>query len=469
MERTTKDYLDIIERTRLLYNTLGELGEVAEYSVKSGNGLSRKGGNSVFLKNAVLHELAYLAREHTDLDLEEVLDVYIDCDALMERYGRVLQKQSVCQQLIRNFYADGEASDMLRPVVAKMGSEHVPILVLMVLKVLPRLSAKDGDVKDIKGDYERTFSFLYSTCQAVNLQTIPTLSELEGEVRRNPEVMCRFHLIGVMNTALIAYSSLSTPENLSRTNAEERARQFIPDLSGIWVEEEPSTMFWQFEEIANGHYLRQYTLDNEHRIMTYTEYHIRFMDEGEEVLAIVMHPQLVRDIVQNVPIPPEHAAYLTCSIEEDCLYFEPRTTDSRWLHLRQLTRSKQEVFFQHCLDDEHYTKTNRFADDEYTFRLCLHTITEDALFFEMEEEGSLLRVPKSMHPQLPDVHFGENAGLLRFKDSLYLALDDRHLYFEITTRRQRKKLGITSCKEHSEPWRDYREAEGDHCRPSGGE
>ena len=85
MERTTKNYLDIIERTRLLYNTLGELGEVAEYSVKSGNGLSRKGGNSVFLKNVVLHELAYLAREHTNLDLEQVLDVYIDCDALMER------------------------------------------------------------------------------------------------------------------------------------------------------------------------------------------------------------------------------------------------------------------------------------------------------------------------------------------------------------------------------------------------
>ena len=233
MERTTEDYLRIVERTRLLYNTLGELGEVVGFSVESGNGLIRKGGSSVFMKNAVLHELAYLAREHTNLDLEQVLDVYIDCDALMERYGRVLQKQSVCQQLIRYFYADGKVTDSLRPVVAEMGSEHVPILVLMMLKVLPRLSSKGGDVKDIKGDYERTFSFLYSTCQAVNLQTIPTLSELEGEVRQKPEVMCRFHLIGLVNTALIAYSSLSTPENLSRTSAEERARQFIPDLSGI--------------------------------------------------------------------------------------------------------------------------------------------------------------------------------------------------------------------------------------------
>ena len=442
MERTTKNYLDIIERTRLRYNTLEELGEVAEYSVKSGNGLSRKGGNSVFLKNAVLHELAYLAREHTDLELVEVLDVYIDCDELTERYERVLQKQSVCQKLIRYFYADGKVTDRLQPVVAEMGSEHVPILVLMALKALPRLSAKGGDVKDIKGDYERTFSLLYSTCQAVNLQTLPALSQLEVEVRRNPERMCRFHLIGVVNTILNVYGGISTPENLSRTNAEERTKQFIPNLSGIWVEEEPSTVFWQFEKIANGHYLRQYTLDNEQRSLTYTEYHVRFMDNGEEVLAIVMHPQLIRDIVKSALIPPEHAAFMRCRIEKDCLRFEPKTSDSKWLHLRQLTRSKQEEFFQHCLDDEHYTKTNLFADDEYTFLLCLHTITEDALFFEMEEEGSLLRVPKSMHPQLPDVHFGENAGLLQFKDSLYLAFDDRHLYFEITTEKQRKKLGI---------------------------
>ena len=448
MDRTTEEYLRIIERTRLLYNSLAETGKVVGTSVESGNGLIRKGGKSEFMKNAVLHELGYRAKTNTGLDLEEVLDAYIDCDQLLQRHERVLQEEDACQQLIRYFYADGKVKETLRPVVKEMGSEHVPILVLMLLKALPTLSAKGGDVKDIKGDYERTFSFLYSTCQAVNLQTIPTLSELEGEVRRKPEVMCRFHLIGVVNTALIAYSSLSTPENLSRTSAEERARQFIPDLSGIWMEEEPSTVFWQFEEIANGHYLRRYTLDNEQRSLTYTEYHVRFMDNGEEVLAIVMHPQLVRDIVQNVLIPPKHAAFMRCHIEKDCLRFEPKTSDSKWLHLRQLTRSKQEDYFQHCLDDEHYTKTNRFADDEYTFILCLHTITEDALFFETEEEGRLLRVPKSMHPQLQNVHFGENAGLLQFKDSQYLAFDDRHLYFEITTEKQRKALGITKCKKH---------------------
>ncbi|MBQ9558946.1 MAG: hypothetical protein IJV08_03060 [Bacteroidaceae bacterium] len=316
-----------------------------------------------------------------------------------------------------------------------------PLMVLMVLKALPRLSAKGGDVKDIKGDYHRVFLLLYSTCQAVHLQTLPVLSQLEGEVRRNPSVMCRFHLIGVVNMVLVVYGRLSTPENLSRTNAEERAHQVFPDLSGIWVEEEPSTVFWQFEEIANGHYLRRYTLDNERRSLTYTEYHIRFMDEGDEVLAIVMPPRLIRDIVQDIPILPEHAAYLTCSIEEDCLRFEPRTAESKWLHLRQLTRSRQEDFFQQRLDDEHYTKTNLFADDEYTFRLCLHTLTEDALFFEMED-GELLRVPKSMHPQLPDVQFSENAGVLCFKDSQYLVFDDRNLHFEITTEEQRKKLGI---------------------------
>lgn len=449
MDRTTEEYLRIIERTRLLYNTLAETGKVVGSSVESGNGLIRKGGKSEFMKNAVLHELGYRAKTNTGLDLEEVLDAYIDCDQLLQRHERVLQEEDACQQLIRYFYADGKVKETLRPVVKEMGSEHVPILVLMLLKALPTLSAKGGDIKDIAGDYQRAFSMLYATCQTVLLKIIPVLIKKEGEVRQNPSLMCRFHLISVVNEILNVYGGISTPENLSRTNAEESEKQIFPNnVSGIWVENEKSTVFWQFERNANGDWLRRYTLNNEQRSLTYTQYHIRFYEEGDEVLAVVFHPQLVCDIVQNVPIPLEHVAYLEYRMEDGTMFFEPKITESNWFHLKQLTRSQEEKFFQRCLDNRRYTKTNLYAEYEYTFHLWLHTITEDALFFETEEEGCLLRVPKSLHPQLHNVHFGENAGLLQFKDSQYLAFDDRHLYFEITTEKQRKQLGITKCKKH---------------------
>ena len=58
-----KEYLRIIERTRLLRNNTNESGEIVGQSLTFGNGLARKGGNSLFMKEAILNQLAYFARK----------------------------------------------------------------------------------------------------------------------------------------------------------------------------------------------------------------------------------------------------------------------------------------------------------------------------------------------------------------------------------------------------------------------
>ena len=55
-------YLRMIERTRLLRNTTEELERLVGFSVGSGNGLARKGGKSLFMKDAILRELAHIAK-----------------------------------------------------------------------------------------------------------------------------------------------------------------------------------------------------------------------------------------------------------------------------------------------------------------------------------------------------------------------------------------------------------------------
>ncbi len=47
-------YLRMIERTRLLRNTTEELERLVGFSVGSGNGLARKGGKSLFMKDAIV-------------------------------------------------------------------------------------------------------------------------------------------------------------------------------------------------------------------------------------------------------------------------------------------------------------------------------------------------------------------------------------------------------------------------------
>ena len=52
MERVC-GYLRLIERTRLLKNTTEELEQLVGFSVGSGNCLARKGGKSLFIKDAI--------------------------------------------------------------------------------------------------------------------------------------------------------------------------------------------------------------------------------------------------------------------------------------------------------------------------------------------------------------------------------------------------------------------------------
>ena len=94
------NYLRMIERTRLLKNTTEELERLVGFSVGSGNGLARKGGKSLFMKDAILRELAHIAKQETDLALQEVLDAYIGADRLRLHHivGRNHQRPYLHQQ-----------------------------------------------------------------------------------------------------------------------------------------------------------------------------------------------------------------------------------------------------------------------------------------------------------------------------------------------------------------------------------
>ena len=242
MERVCS-YLRLIERTRLLKNTSEELEQLVGFSIGSGNGLARKGGKSLFIKDAILRELAHIVRQQTELDLQEVLDAYIGADEIFERLGSVASPALFCQHLVWYFYADTDITDDIAPFINKVEQEQLPVLVLLILKLLPRQSAKGGDVKDICQDYRRLFSWLSETVNKnIMMQKLPLLTQIEDEVRHNPEIMCRIHLISTANQILNSYGALSTRERISMSNREFLENQFAPEVDGIWTEKELSTV-----------------------------------------------------------------------------------------------------------------------------------------------------------------------------------------------------------------------------------
>ena len=119
-------YLRLIERTRLLKNTSEELEQLVGFSIGSGNGLARKGGKSLFIKDAIFRELAHIVRQQTELGLQEVLDAYIGADRICERMGNVASPALFCQHLVWYFYADADVTDDIAPIINKVEQEQLP-------------------------------------------------------------------------------------------------------------------------------------------------------------------------------------------------------------------------------------------------------------------------------------------------------------------------------------------------------
>ena len=444
MERVC-GYLRMIERTRLLKNTTEELEQLVGFSIGSGNGLARKGGKSLFIKDAIFRELAHIAKQDTDLDLQEVLDAYIGADHICERMGNVANPALFCQHLVWYFYSDAEATDDIASIINKVEQEQLPLLVLMVLKLLPRLSAKGGDVRDIHQDYRRLFSWLSETVNKdIMMQKLPLLTQVEDEVRRNPDIMCRIHLISTANQILNSYGAVSTRERISMSNKELLENLFDPEVNGIWTENELSTVFWQFEGIANGYHLYRYHADTTRKSLAFTKYFMKFFHLGNDIMALVIHPQAIRYLVSGKPMPNNLFAYLDCQMKVDkgkadnFITFSPQSADGQWFALKQLRRSEKEEFFQNLLDDERYEKTDSHANDDYDFTISLAAITSDYIYIR-KDESTYYRIPKSLNGLLEEVGFNSNAGVMSFKNTAdgepatYIAFDDFNLYYNIST------------------------------------
>ena len=439
-------YLRMIERTRLLKNTTEELEQLVGFSVGSGNSLARKGGKSLFIKDAIFRELAHIVKLQTGLELQEVLDAYIGADRIYERMRNVVDPSLFCQHLVWYFYADAEVTDDIAGIIDKVETEQLPIFVLLVLRLLPHLSAKGGDVKDIDQDYRSLFGWLFETVNMnIMMQKLPLLTKIEDEIRHSPNIMCRIHLINTAYQILNSYGALSTRERISMSNRELLENQFDPEVDGIWTENELSTVFWQFESIANGYHLYRYQVESTPKTLMFTKYFIKFFHWENDIMALVIHPHAIHYLVSGKSMPNNLFAYLDCRIEsydknnQICaISFSRQSADGQWFDLKQLRRSEKEVFFQNLLDDERYEKIDSHANDNYDFSISLAAITNDHIYF-YKDETTYYKVPKSLNGLLEEVGFNSNAGVMSFKNAsdgehtTYIAFDDYNLYYNIST------------------------------------
>ncbi len=439
--RQIECWLKLIERTRLLCNTAEDLGCLVGFSIENRNSLARKGGSSLFMKEAIFHQLAFICREQTGLNLQNVIEAYEDVDNFIDRYESKLYDKGMPSQLVKLFYGNGEPERDLSFVVKRLELRHVPILMLMLLGCLPRLSAKYGDVPDIDADFRHVFDFLREVCQVPSFQTIPLLTMEEQKVAATPDSRTRIQLIASMSDVLDSYGGLSTQLRLSVNTREFLKDQFIPDIDGIWTEDDSQTSFWFFERLINGYNMYHYTLKDNQQTLSYIKYFISFYSEDSEPMAIVVHPKMTRYMVDGKPVPPNIFAYLDFEQTDDKLHFTPKGKDGEWFKLSDLIRSTHAKFYQTLLNDDSKEKVNEYALDDYELLHQMVAITTDAIYLKHGDQG-YYKVPKSLNEVLEDIHFGDNVGILTFSDATYIAFDDKSIYYDVTSEDKMHKLGI---------------------------
>ncbi len=441
-----EEWLRIIERTRLFCNTAEELGRMVGFSVTNRNSLLRKGGNSTFMKEAIFHQLGYMCKERTGLDLQSLIEAYLDVDNFIDRYAIRLRDKELLPQIVDMFFGSGMVPTGLDFAMKRLTEQHIPILVLMHIGSLPRLSAKSGDVQNIEEDYARTFSTLREYCKNVFIEELPIFAIMEAAAKQHSELRNRLHLINTATKILNSYGSLSTQERLSLSNRELQERLIDPEVDGIWTEDDSYTAFWYFKEVVNGYYFYHYTLRNEQQELAYTKYFMAFyVNDEEDIDAMIMHPRSTQYILNSQPIPNIFLDYQTCDFDTDEIIFTPKGESKAWFDVSRLRRSSHAKYFQSLLDDKSKVRINENSDSEYDFCCCISAITPDYIYMPYAK-GGYYKIPKSLNDVLDDVQFGDNVGLITFEGSTFVAFDDKSLYYDVTTKEKMREYGIEVVK-----------------------
>ena len=435
-------WLRLIERTRLFCNTSDKLQEMVGFAVTNRNSLSRKGGNSLFMKEAIFHQLGHICMQETGLDLQTVVEAYEDVDNFIDRYSIKLRGKQLAAQIVDMFYGEGSVPEDLAFVDSRLDSRHIPILLLMLEDCLPRLSTKGGDVKTIDSDFARTFSMLRGACRYLITNDLPVLVMEEAEMRENPEKKNRLQLIATTKRILETYGAVSTKQRFSITTKEMAWDRCYPNIEGIWTEDDAYTAFWLFETITNGYHLYHYRLQNDPRQLLYTKYTITFFETDEgDIWASMVHPNATRFLIQGQTVPTSMFMFVDFEHMSDGILLTPRKGSGKWFTTKHLRRSTHQRLYQSYLDDETMEKVNEFADDEYMFQQNMVAITPDHIYVKHPQKG-YYKVPKALCDVLYDVQFGESVGTLTFAGGTYIAFDDKNLYYDVTTEENMNEFGI---------------------------
>jgi hypothetical protein len=482
---TEQDYLNAIDRTRLLFNTHDSLCEAMCYSTKTKH-IGTIGGKNLILKKAML---AYLDAQYAkdvspEIDLISLLEDYIQASEYVSKFHRQKYFIDNKEKIKDNFapfieyFCVGNTDCRDKQVLADletMENEGVglynytlPIMLLILWGVIPTFNTKTiCDVEDIRGDGEQMFGIIEAVIKSSKvLRRFPVIDryrkEFEdciakaGEISEVGEEQTdftglpnRLRLIHSLSAILAVLYNNSSPETMIDTF--DSIRFGCIDICGYWEDVKINgkgrnvdlPTLWYFESEDNSIYNVKQVLQNEdgERTVYYRTYEMYVMDSGH---LLFIPKQAVEKILETGKLPNDMQFMMTIDSRlENGVPVEIVLTccsDNKWFEsrtMRRITRNAdcKKLFnsLRSCPQDFDY----EFVD--YAF-----AITEEHIYFSIPDTDLFYKVPRTEHFENTDIY---DLIMCKTKDCIFIGCPKTLKYIDVTddTKLESKGISIVKC------------------------
>ncbi|MDL2241651.1 hypothetical protein LJB91_01930 [Bacteroidales bacterium OttesenSCG-928-L03] len=453
-----RDLLNQTARLRLFRNSNAELGEYIGYNLNSNNSINRI---PPFTARCLLRELSRTVQEEiaSDMDLEEVLARYEIASLFYTKYFKGNNQRKDRETIvlilkrayIYNYIPKGEGKT--QEVLAEVENLQIdiPILLLLVLKILPRYTSAQGDVKDSRGDAEKLLVFLREFFRSSNdiLLDLPLLQRFEKEIQSG-ESCSRLYLIHIATEALTTFHAYSDPQERYQVNLS--IEKTMPNIGeAIWVEPDKLSSpgnFWMFEPLASGDFfLYYYKIDERNKQLSFVRYEAYFLANG---ILSILHPRSILPLI-NKQLPEGIQSLFNYEMDNETepnrMELEPLLTNTYPFREKTLVRmpvNELSTWLNKLLTSDLYEKRNEYPEFDYQLLIMSLVVSEEAVYVQKSEaEASVFyRVPKSLDPGLELIQVYDAVGVMNFRDKTYLSFVNLMLHYDVTTEESRSKYGI---------------------------
>ena len=450
------EWLTVIAKSRLIFNTMEELETYLDNNNISSNGVKRAFTSPQKIRSA-FNDLYMHVRNVSDCSIK--LDSFMKdykkaSDFYRKKLARRINPENIAVSILKHFYSteNDDCTKTVLDIIKEIENEDIDITmtVMMLLHALNGYDSKSGDPADFGERYDAVMGLLEEfTKECPYFEKIPALTMAMREKDKTRITLYK-HVETILNL-FSSYNSSTDIMELSETIKRER----VPlSIEGFWNEcggRADRTDFWMIEEtIDEGIYFAtKYNKLSNGKIEKACFMMTLSASPDGRILMYMTHPKSPKHLLAGIPYDEsDHVWYMT-DMPSDWsdvgeIRFFRRVPYKTWqpeLDLTKVTDEKTVGIYESLL--ESCEIVNPYQEWEYQFDRCLYAVTREALYIESENEGRFYRVPLELCEAFSGFSLNSNVGRITMNGNIYLAFDDILWYIP---KKKFSKHGITEVE-----------------------